>query len=230
MTKARISNHFRHVAKLFCIAFILVLMVISEVRADEGAIERLQSFLERLQSIEADFTQHVDEADGHMPQASKGRFSAKRPGLFRWDYHEPFEQMILSDGSHVYYYEMDLAQVTKTNAALLEETPAAFFVSGRPLTETFSLNVIKDPMWSLPGLRLTPLQEGAIQQLVLTLHPQKDEILNLEVLDSLGNHSRFTFQKIRFNQTMEGDRFQFIIPDGVDVIDETGKKPGQNNP
>jgi outer membrane lipoprotein carrier protein len=188
--------------------------------SEDPTLKALHSFLARLQTIEADFTQHVEESGGEVPQASRGRFSAKRPGQFRWDYREPFEQMILSDGESVYYYEVDLAQVSKTRAALLEETPAAFFVSDRPLNKTFTLTVVEDPIWKLPGVRMVPLQEGSIQELTLTLHPQKDEILNLTVLDSLGNRSRFTFQKIRYNQALESGRFQFTLPEGVDLIDQ----------
>jgi outer membrane lipoprotein carrier protein len=213
---------------VFCTVALMLTSGVAAEKPQDPTIARLQSFLSRLQTIEADFTQHVEEAGGEVPEASRGRFSAKQPGLFRWDYREPFEQMILSDGESVYYYEKDLAQVTKSRASLLEETPAAFFVSDRPLTETFTLTVIEDSIWKLPGVRMVPLKDGTIEEITLTLHPKKDEILNLEVLDSLGNRSRFTFLKIRYNQPLEQDRFKFTIPDGVDLIDDPGN--GQKTP
>ncbi len=188
----------------------------------DPAIKRLNSFIKKLQTIDANFTQQVEEADGHTPPISRGRFSAKRPGLFRWDYSEPFEQMILSDGKAVYYYEIDLAQVTKTNANMLEDTPAAFFVSDKPLSETFTLTVTEDKIWKLPSVRMVPLKEGTVQEIILTLHPNKDEILNLTLLDSLGNRSRFTFLKMRYNKSLEADRFHFILPGGVDLIEDVG--------
>ncbi|MBF0453478.1 MAG: outer membrane lipoprotein chaperone LolA [Magnetococcales bacterium] len=205
----------------FTITTFLFTPILLQAEPRDPTIARLFSFIERLQTIEAEFTQQVEEADGSMPKLSRGRFSAKRPGLFRWDYREPFEQMILSDGESVYYYEVDLAQVTKTRADLLEETPAAFFVSDRPLDQTFTLSVTEDATWKLPSVRMVPLTQGTIQEITLTLHPQKDEILNLVVLDSLGNHSRFTFLKIRYNQPLPSDRFTFSLPEGVDLIDES---------
>ena len=193
-------------------------------QSNEPTLLRLQTFINKLQTIDAGFTQHVAEANGNMPQESRGHFSARRPGKFRWDYREPFEQMILSDGKSVYYYEIDLAQVTKTSAAMLEETPAAFFVSDTPLETTFEMSVITDSIWKLPGVKMVPKKEGTVQEITITLHPQKDEILNLTVLDSLGNSSRFTFNEIGYNKPLAADRFQFTIPDDVDVIDESGRR------
>ncbi|MBF0447178.1 MAG: outer-membrane lipoprotein carrier protein LolA [Magnetococcales bacterium] len=193
---------------------------------DLSPIGRLNDFFTRLHTIEAEFVQQIYESDNQTPSVSRGLFSAKKPGLFRWDYSEPFEQVILSDADSVYFYEVDLAQVTKSSAARLEQTPAAFFVSDRPLSQTFALSVTEDSTWHVPGVRLVPLKEGSIQEIVLTLHPQKDELLNLQVLDSLGNHSRFGFQNVRFNQPLPEDRFVFVRPPEVDLIEETPEKTG----
>ncbi|MBF0381239.1 MAG: outer membrane lipoprotein chaperone LolA [Magnetococcales bacterium] len=210
-------------SSLFCLLVVIFLTFSAALaKPVDPAVERLVSFIDRLQTIDAEFNQQVEEADGHTPPLSRGRFSAKRPGLFRWDYTEPFEQMILSDGNSVYYYEIDLAQVTKTDAHLLEDTPAAFFVSDKPLSKTFSLTVVEDKIWKLPSVRMVPLKEGTVQEILLTLHPNKDEVLSLTLLDSLGNRSRFTFLKMRYNKAMEADRFQFLLPGGVDLIDDVG--------
>ncbi|MBF0193862.1 MAG: outer membrane lipoprotein chaperone LolA [Magnetococcales bacterium] len=207
----------------FCFIVVVFLTFdVANAKPADPAILRLNSFIDKLQTIDAEFTQQVEEADGNSPPLSKGRFSAKRPGLFRWDYTDPFEQMILSDGKAVYYYEVDLAQVTKTNASVLEDTPAAFFVSDKPLSETFVLTVTEDKIWKLPSVRMVPIKEGSVQEIILTLHPNKNEILNLTLLDSLGNYSRFTFLKMRYNKSLETDRFQFLLPAGVDLIEDDG--------
>jgi outer membrane lipoprotein carrier protein len=206
---------------LLILVALLLPLGATQAEAVDPAIERLYSYLNGLQTVEAEFAQQVEEAGGHVPEVSRGRFSAKRPGKFRWDYREPFEQMILSDGDSVYYYEVDLDQVTKTSAKHLEETPAAFFVSDRALNKTFTLSVTEDKVWKLPSVRMLPKKEGTVTAITITLHPKKDEILNLAVEDSLGNHSRFTFSKMGYNQPIEADRFQFTIPDGVDLIDES---------
>lgn len=205
---------------------LLALFALSaEAQANQStaAIQRLQAFIGGLQSLEAEFTQRTTEIDSHqMPQVSRGRFSAKRPGRFRWDYREPFEQLIVSDGQAVFYYEVDLEQVTKTRADILDETPAAFFVSNKPLSQTFNFMVDTDPVWKQPRVRLIPKKnDGTIQHILLTLHPQKNEILNLVILDALGNQSQFTFLKIVYNGPMRDDRFRFVLPQGVDLIDES---------
>ncbi|MBF0127076.1 MAG: outer membrane lipoprotein chaperone LolA [Magnetococcales bacterium] len=182
-------------------------------------VQRLQTFLDRLRSLEADFVQRQLDGEGDQPRESRGQFSAARPGRFRWDYTTPFEQLILSDGQKVWFYEPDLKQATHSSAGKLDKTPAGFLTSGKRLEETFTWEVVPGPDKDLPTVMLYPLQEGSLRAFAITLHPQKDEIKDFLVEDSLRHRSRFVFHNWRANPDIPAEKFRFVPPKGVDVIE-----------
>ena len=63
-------------------------------------------------SARADFEQQVHDRNGKLTQESKGSFVFQRPGLFRWVYAKPVDQVIVGDGERVWIHDRDLNQVT----------------------------------------------------------------------------------------------------------------------
>jgi outer membrane lipoprotein carrier protein len=77
-----------------------------------------------LAGFRAEFRQTVTDAQGQQVESASGTVSLSRPGRFRWDYREP-AQVIVSDGTTVWFHDVDLAQVTIRPAAeTLVGTPA----------------------------------------------------------------------------------------------------------
>src|SRR5688500_17876451 len=91
-------------------ALFLLLCLSSAVQA--AAIERFKSFVRGTQSARADFEQKVWDRGGKLTQEAKGSFVFQRPGLFRWVYAKPVDQLIVGDGQRVWIYDRDLNQVT----------------------------------------------------------------------------------------------------------------------
>lgn len=199
-------------------------MVVANASLPPSAIvERLQKFLDRLETLDADFVQRVVDPEAGVPAESRGHFSTAKPNRFRWDYHTPTEQLIVSDGRTIWFYEQDLAQVVVGDTQRLNKTPAVLLSSGAKLHTVFTWEVFKDAALKLPSIRLFPREQGTIREIVLTLHPDRDELLQLVTNDSLGHLSYFSFQNMRINQPIAQDRFQFEIPPGVDIIQDRAK-------
>ena len=72
----------------------------------------LEKFLEKTQTLEADFQQTLRTREGEVLQQTEGKFYLHRPGKFRWNHKTPYEQIIVSDGERIWIYDVDLAQVT----------------------------------------------------------------------------------------------------------------------
>ncbi|MEO5333106.1 MAG: outer membrane lipoprotein chaperone LolA [Magnetococcus sp. YQC-5] len=182
-------------------------------------VQRLQTFMDHLKSVTAEFDQQALDADADQPKESHGQFFAARPGRFRWDYTTPYKQMLISDGQTVWFYEPDLQQVTRSSAAKLNKSPAGFLTSGKRLEEIFTWEVVPGPDQDQPSVLLRPLQEGSLHWIAISLHPQREEITNFVVEDSLNHRSRIRFQNWRANTEIPAERFRFEVPNGVDVID-----------
>lgn len=184
-------------------------------------LTRLQHFLDGLQTMEADFIQRLEKPNRGQPSETKGHFSTARPGKFRWEYQSPYAQTVLSDGKNLLFYEPDLMQVTLGSATRLDNTPALLLSSSIQIHTHFDWKVMEDPIWKLPSVQLFPKKkEGTIQEIVITLKPDQEELLQLVLIDSLGNRSHFYFHNTQINQPIPEKRFQFNIPPGVDVIQE----------
>ncbi|MBF0311067.1 MAG: outer membrane lipoprotein chaperone LolA [Magnetococcales bacterium] len=183
-------------------------------------IERLQKLISGLTTLEGDFTQEsFSEGRGRL-KVSQGHLTAARPGRFRWDYQQPYEQIIVSDGKLIWYYEPDLKQVTQVGATGLDRSPASVLVDGKPIKETFDWEEVPGEQGKAPSIRLTPKKESNFRKIQITLHPKRDQLLSMEVEDTLGNRSVIYFENLVVNRKLDPGLFTFKIPPGVDLIEQ----------
>lgn len=183
-------------------------------------VKRLQHFLDRVKTLEADFVQRIENSDSGLPSENSGHVMTAKPGRFRWDYRTPILQTIVSDGQTIWFHEPDLAQVTVSKATRLDHTPAVLLSSNIALQTLFTWKISEDPVLKLPVVHLLPIKEGSVTEIALVLHPDRDTLLKFTTHDSLGHISHFTFDNMRINQTIAESHFQFKIPANVDIIEE----------
>ncbi|MBF0602286.1 MAG: outer membrane lipoprotein chaperone LolA [Nitrospirae bacterium] len=223
-----VVNRLSRYAMIFAMAMLILLIWLGPVGAQptedatseeaKAAFTRLQSFISNMRTMEADFLQRVANPAQGTPGESKGRFYASRPGKFRWDYVFPFVQNIVSDGKEIFFYEPDLKQVSIANWSRLNDSPASFFVSNEPLATVFDWSVYSDPVFNSPAVHLKPKKDGEVQYIDVVLSPENDTLIRLSILDNMGNLSHFHFYKSRINADIPPDRFQFKVPEGVDIV------------
>lgn len=189
--------------------------------AEKSVLTRLQGFIDRMRTLQADFVQEVEAGSRtEAPVESQGYFVAARPGRFLWHYRTPNEQKIISDGKLVWFYEPDLRQATRSSSRTLEGTFARILTSGGKIQDQFTWEAVENPRVKLPAIRLTPhKEEGAFRLIEITLHPQKEELQELLLEDPLGNRSRIRFSAMRINGKVDEKQFQFTLPPGVELID-----------
>ncbi|MDH2997476.1 outer-membrane lipoprotein carrier protein LolA [Pasteurellaceae bacterium LFhippo2] len=80
--------------------------------ADAQSVAELQQRLEKASQYSADFDQTVRSSKGKEIQKGKGKFYVKRPNLFRMDTKSPQENLIVSDGETLWFYDPFVSQVT----------------------------------------------------------------------------------------------------------------------
>ncbi|MDE3060750.1 MAG: outer membrane lipoprotein carrier protein LolA, partial [Pseudomonadota bacterium] len=79
----------------------------SHLAPHEKTIHRIEDYLSNLTTIVSDFTQVAP--DGTL---STGKFYLKRPGKMRWQYNPPTPILMVSSGSELVYYDIELDQIT----------------------------------------------------------------------------------------------------------------------
>jgi len=198
------------------LAVVLPGVAAADTTADARAAARLTAALESLQGLRAEFRQTVTDASGERIESAAGRVSLARPGRFRWDYRTP-PQLIVSDGTTVWLYDVDLAQVTVRAASeSLAGTPARLLSGVGDLAEEFAISdggEAEGLAWS----RLTP-RDGDGDFSELSVGIAGGELRRITLMDRLGQTTRLEFTRIERNPRFEPATFTFIPPPGVDVV------------
>ena len=182
-----------------------------------GAIEQLKSFSSSTRSARGEFSQQLVKRTGQPAAAAKGEFAFSRPGRFRWEIQSPYQQLIVTDGSKLYFYDKDLKQVTVREAGdVISATPAAVLFGGADIDGAFTLKE-QGEQDNLQWVEAVPkVADSGFDRIRVGL---RDGLpAQMEVQDAFGQVNRFTFTRISRNAPVPDGEFSFTPPAGVDVI------------
>ena len=189
-----------------------------------GGMESLENFVKTAKSGRADFSQVVTSPgkDGQAPRnkTSTGTFEFSRPNRFRFNYKKPFEQTIVADGQTLWLYDVDLNQVTtRKQSQVLGSTPAALIASSpdlNALKKDFALEAVADRD-GMQWVQATPkVRDGQLHSVKIGF--RGNDLAALDILDSFGQRSVISFNRLEVNAGVSADAFQFKPPQGVDVV------------
>jgi outer membrane lipoprotein carrier protein len=191
----------------------------------------LEHFLDGFRTLTTDFTQSVTDASGKRSGGGSGRLVVQRPDRFRWDYR-PAEaasaasaggadeqgQLLVADGSNVWFLDRELAQVTvKPIAAALSSTPI-MLLSGSQASLHAQFDISALP--SQQGLQWVQVRPRGAQadfsEARLGFHGY--ELVRMIVHNMLGQSVQLDFSHSRRNSVVDPALFHFQVPPGVDVI------------
>lgn len=206
--------------KQFFFAFALLIIATSAVAAaaNTTAVDRLQRFLNDVDSFKADFTQTVTHSTLPGAKQSHGTVLIKRPNRFRWNYVAPNKQVIDSDGEHIWIYDKELEQVTvKPLKTTLASSPAMLLSGRGSLGEAFKIT--DDGMRDgLAWVTLKPRSaNSAFKKIRIGLGENNIQVMELTGAN-LGQVTRIEFNNVVRNPPIEDKVFEFEPPQDADVI------------
>ncbi|HAI69048.1 MAG TPA: outer membrane lipoprotein carrier protein LolA, partial [Gammaproteobacteria bacterium] len=179
----------------------------------------LDTFLQSLQTVYAQFNQKLYNENGMLLEESSGNMYVQRPNQFRWEYQQPYNQLIVADGKQVWIYDSDLEQVTvKPLDAALGKTPAFLLSRNRKIEEDFFVNKLPSEA-QVTRFELIPKDEQA-QFDSMRVNLQGETILGFELMDNLGQTTHINFSQVRQNLRFRKSLFRFTPPAGVDILKE----------
>jgi len=189
------------------------------VENSERAWSLLDAYLTGVTTMRARFRQILLDENQQIVQNAGGTLVLKRPGQFRWDYQDPYEQLILSDGTHLWLYDADLEQVTvKSLDDSLASTPAMLLSGDAGMADGFELTEAGqygEVFW----MTLVPRnQETDFRNISLGFVDGQLQLMELE--DSLDQVTRILLEEVERNPVLADDTFSFVPPAGSDVIGE----------
>ena len=196
-----------------------ILFTMLAFAAQANSLERFKTFVRDTKSARADFAQQVRDRNGKVTQESKGSFVFQRPGLFRWVYAKPVDQVIVGDGERVWIHDRDLNQVTvRKLTRALGSTPAALLAGSADVEKAFELSEAgaKD---GLEWLEARPKEREAGFERV-RMGFDANGIRAMELFDHFGQTTLLRFTNLARNPRVDASEFRFQPPKGADVLGE----------
>jgi outer membrane lipoprotein carrier protein len=201
------------------VAFLLLAIVAGPAVAGEG-LDRLRTFYADTQSLQADFQQRVAGPEGGVQERSSGKVWIERPNRFRWDYREPYRQLIVADGQTVKFYDPEMAQVTvRSYDRGMGHTPSMVLAGSGDLERHF--RVTEEGLANgLAWVALEPRKPGeaGFQKARVGFAADPVRVRQFEFTDAFGNRTRIRFEDVRLNPGLAEGRFRFEAPAGTDVL------------
>ena len=191
--------------------------VAAQSSADELGETLVRNFITNVITLQGRFDQSLIDADGIVVDVTSGTLEIDRPTRFRWSYSEPYEQWLIADGLNVWSYDLDLQQVTvKPQQDALANTPALLLGGAKDALAHFNFGgttVEEVTTW----VRLEPKDENSGFNRV-ELGFIDGELLRMMFFDNLQQTTLVALHDVTVNEPIDAERFEFSVPDGVDVV------------
>ena len=185
------------------------------------AIQRLDQFLTEVDSFEGQFKQTVLDENGEVIQDSAGDVALDKPGRFRWQYNQPYPQLILADGEYLWIYDEELLQATaKPIEEALGNAPIMLLTDIRPLDQDFEIMEVatRDGLY---WVELIPIVKDTEFHLI-NIGLNKDGIQKMELHDQFSQKTIIEFLGLKTNVEFPSEYFKFKVSNDVDVVGYPG--------
>lgn len=228
--------------KIFSAVLLLLAFAVSPAHARpevKEVVAALEEGYRSLKDVEARFTQRSMVAGIGREQRGEGEMALKKgssgSAMFRFDYRKPEPQQIIFNGKTVWLYQPAARQVVVSSAEGLLQGEAGLAISY--LTGLGSISRDFTPSWAQEGgadyvIDLVPKRQGGVlQKLRLTVSAKAVDaylrdgkvrdpfpVLSSAVYDRQGNRNVMDFSRVRANRGIDSSRFNFRVPDGVQVL------------
>jgi outer membrane lipoprotein carrier protein len=189
----------------------------------QAVLTKVQNFYDKTTSFTSDFTQEFFVKSHNVKKQSKGKVTFSKPGKMHWEYSEPKDNRVVSDGQVLKVYEAANKQMFEQNVDK-SQYPAAlsFLVGGGKLSDTFTFELYEGAAMNFAGGQVlvgTPKTPSpAYQKVLFYIDGATSQVRRVLIVDGQGNRNRFDFENPKVNETVPADRFKFVPPPGTSVV------------
>ncbi len=186
-----------------------------------AASDPLEHFFSNVKTLRAAFHQSVLTENLELIDESQGELWLSRPGRFRWNYGTPLEQVVVADGERLWVYDPGLEQaVLRDQDEALGHTPAGLLAGSISPARSYLVEHLGD-QGGIDWVSVFPKEADAtFSQIQFGF--ESDTLRLVQMLDPLQQITRIRFSDVQVNIAIPAERFSLEIPEGTDIIRETG--------
>jgi len=210
--------------RLLKVAMILIILLPLTILAEDQPIREFQRYFSQIKTFQGRFQQVYFDALLDRTSESEGTVLYKKPGLMRWNYERPDQTQIIIGEEVIWVYEPDLENVTvQPIDEVARMDTLAFLLKNENLELFYKTITPQKPLLDkeLFALNLTPIKpNNYLVELQLGLDKNNKQLRQFVIIDKQNNYRKVTFSGLKMNQFIEGSQFEFVITEGMEVIDE----------
>ena len=192
--------------------------------AEIDIIDHIQLRYQSISSFQGNFRQSNFIAQREEPRRASGVVTFARPGKMRWDYHEPDEQLLVTDGTTLWLFDPLLENVTVQS--LKEVTPGTiltFLLGVGNLKNDFDHRPVTQNLIDAANMLVVELKPkntiATLDFIQLAIDPVTFDFKQIALIDMQGNYRLIAFQEMQYNLALDMSQFDFEIKEGMEVID-----------
>jgi outer membrane lipoprotein carrier protein len=187
-------------------------------------VARLQQAYEGVRDYTAAFRQELTNAALGETTTSTGTIYFKKPGRMRWDYRTPTVKSLVSDGTTLWIWEPAFRQYAAQPVNQSSAPLALRFLMGQGrLSDEFEAAVTRRTTGRLT-LELTPRSaQGGVERLQFVIDTGNWTVVEVVLLDPLGNTNHLYFAEARINANLPDSGFVFTPPADAHRVDASGR-------
>ena len=173
----------------------------------------------KLHSLRAGFTESYEGLG--ISRSESGTLLLLKPGRMRWDYTSPAGKLFLLDGKYAWFWSHGAAQVQRIPAKELDDlrSPLRFLLGHTELEKEFNnFKISSGPEGQFTLTGVPKGQENRIRRVSFNITPV-GAITAIEIEETDGALTRFTFTGEEPNAAIPESTFRFTPPAGVPVVD-----------
>lgn len=186
----------------------------------------LDQFLDRLEkrysqnSFTADFFQASKLQALDIDETASGKASFSHPGKMIWEYIEPQQHQMITDGKMLWIYRPDQNQVMVGKAAnFFKEGSGGVFLSDISIVREKYIISIQEDRKTFFTLKLIPkIKTPEIQSILLFVSKENYNIEKIVTFNIYEDTIEIEFHNIEFKE-IKSSAFNFNIPENSNIID-----------
>lgn len=193
----------------------------SDAKTAEQIVDALQKNYDATVDFVADFQQVTEVRALDRSLKAWGKLYFKRPGKMLWRYAEPKGQVVLMDGSHLYFLQPEENQVIKSplKNAFRSDIPLSFLLGIGKLKNDFNAR-LETAGKTEYVLHLEPKGDtGGFTEIQIGVNSNTLDITWARIRDAVSNLTTIKFYGIKKDVGLSDSMFRLQIPDGMDVVE-----------
>ncbi len=194
---------------------VLLGLIFSFTVAAEPVETELRKLLRDYDGFTAEFDQQVTDSENTLLHSASGKLVFKQPGKFIWQIDQPEQELLISNGETLWWYNPFLEQVSIFDAQdAVATTPFALLVSQKDETwNQFTITKLES------GFMIRPKDANNSQVSQLAVYFDDFVLKQIVITDRTQQTSAYMLKQQAFNKTL-GVNFDFEIPVDIDIDDQ----------